>query len=101
MHRMLPNNGHKATRDFSPFFYTRYSKSEHTAQLCHNLVTTLSQGCDSFNYKVVSSLSQGCHKVATRLLWQPCGNLVTTLSFLYGLEHISKYLVCIVVYFAL
>ena len=33
MHRMLPNNGHKATRDFSPFFYTRYSKSEHTAQL--------------------------------------------------------------------
>ena len=37
--RPNPCNGHRATRDF----YTRYSKSEHTAQLCHNLVTTLSQ----------------------------------------------------------
>ena len=79
------NNGHRATRDFFPLFYTRYSKSEHTAQLCHNLVTTLSQGCHKVVTVSITKLFQACHKVATRLLWQPCGNLVTTLSFLYGL----------------
>ena len=71
-------NNNRVTRDFFTPGMARVS-------IQHNFVTTLShgcrQGCDSFNYKVVSSLSQGCHKVATRLLWQPCG---TTLSFLYG-----------------
>ena len=77
------NNGHRATRDFFPFFYTRYSKSEHTAQLCHNRVTTLSQGCHKVVtvsitscFKLVTRLPQGGHKAIVATLWQPCDYLV-------------------------
>ena len=64
---------------FSHFFYTRYSKSEHTAQLCHNLVTTLSQGCHKVVTVSITKLFQACHKAATRLPQGYYGNLVATL----------------------
>ena len=70
------NNGHRATRDFSPLFYTRYSKREHTAQLCHNLVTTLSQGCHKVVTVQLQSCHKGCHKAIVAILWQPCDYLV-------------------------
>ena len=66
-------------------FYTKYSKSEHTAQLCHNLVTTLSQGCHKVVTVSITKLFQACHKAATRLPQGYCGNLVTILSFPYGI----------------
>ena len=78
------NNGHRATRGFPPLFYTRNIAYSTTAQLCHNLVTTLSQGCHKVVTVSITKLFQACHKAATRLAKGYCGNLVTTLSFLYG-----------------
>ena len=51
----------------------------------HNFVTTLSQGYNKVVTVSITKLFQACHKAA---LWQPCGNLVTTLSFLYGLRKV-------------
>ena len=56
----------------------------HLLSLCHNLVATLSLGCHKVVTVSITKLFQACHKLATRLLWQPCGSLVTSLSFLYG-----------------
>ena len=46
-----------------------------------NLVTTLSQGCYSVNYQVVSRLLQGGDKVVVTRWLPPGGMVVTGLSF--------------------
>ena len=55
--------------------------SEHIAQLCHNLVTTLSQGCHKVVTVSITKLFRACHKAATRLPQGYCGNLVVEPKF--------------------